>query len=252
MKTYVCPAVVCLSVMVAAFCGAADVMPGPLHCQMLQSAAVTKLEQRIEIAAQGFSILPPQGERWCYRLLTSYGVSFFKIPPIAAPFDRAPSLEEFVAARLFSATAMSLDGLRDFEAQIQSADELKSIVDLLIHEQLFPQLTTGLASIDHRFRLLESNLTTVSYSNAMCVRFDAKVEERGNVQAPTLVFVLNYRANVVCRHPAVAESKLIWIGFVERYLRSEQPMAEALTREYEPYVQSLQFMPPRWQDNAGK
>lgn len=245
MKKYVYPAALCLSLAIAAFCGAADLIPVAPDCPMLQSAAVTKLEQRIEIAPHGFSILPPQGERWCYRLLTSAGVSFFKIPPTAAPLGRPPPLEEIMAMRLFSGMAMSLDGLRDFETQIQSSDELQAQVDHLIRDQLFAQIIVGVSVGDHRFRLLESSTRPVSYSGATCVRFDARVEERGNVQTPTLIFVLNFPANVVCRHPTVAETRLIWIGFVERYLRSEQPMADTLKREYEPYVQSVQFMPPR-------
>jgi hypothetical protein len=207
-------------------------------------SSVAKLEQRIEIIAHGFSVLPPQGERWCYRLLASSGVSFFKIPKLEWPSERPPSLEEFVAGRLFSAIAVSLKGLRDVDGQIQHPDDLKALVDSLIREQVFSQFTTGLSSVDHRFRLLESNLTSETYAGAICARFDARVEERGNLQAPNLVFVLNFPGNVVCRHPAVSEAELIWIGVVERYLQGEQSTAEALKQEYESYVQSVQFMPP--------
>lgn len=244
MKIYVYPTVVFLYLTISALCRAAEVLPGPVHCAMLQSTAVTKLEQRIEIAERGFSVLPPQGERWCYRLLTSNGVSFFKIPPIAG-FEKPPSLEEFVATRLFSGMAMSLKGLREVEPRVTNPDELKAVVNLLIRQQLFSQMIVGIASVDHRFRLLGSNVSNVAYSGAMCVKFDARIEERGNVQAPNLVFVLNFPGNVICRHPDVAETELIWIGFVERYLRSEQPAADTLKREYEPYIQSLQFIAPR-------
>lgn len=244
MKMYVYPAVVFLYLTISAVCRAADVLPGPLRCEMLQGTAVTKLEHRIEIAERGFSIMPPQGERWCYRLLTSFGVSFFKIPPFAG-FEKPPSLEEVVATRLFSGTAMSLKGLREVEPQVTNPDELKAVVDILIREQLFSQFTVGIASMDHRFRVLESNVSNAAHLSAMCVKFNARIEERGNVQAPNLVFVLNFPDNVVCRHPNVAETELIWIGFVERYLRSEQPAADTLKGEYEPYIQSLQFIAPR-------
>lgn len=244
MKIYVYPAVVFLYLTISVLCRAAEVLPGPVHCAMLQSTAVTKLEQRIEIADRGFSVLPPQGERWCYRLLTSNGVSFFKIPPIAG-FEKPLSLEGFVAGRMFTGMAMSLKGLREVEPQVTNPDELKAVVNLLISQQLFSQITTGIATMNHRFRLLESDVSTVAYSGAMCVRFDAKVEERGNVQAPKLVFVLHFPGNLVCRHPHLSETELIWVGFTERYLRSEQPAADTLKREYEPYIQSLQFIAPR-------
>lgn len=243
IRCNLCSALCCLCFALVALCNAADVTSVPLDCKTLQSSAA-KLEQRIEIAAHGFSVLPPQGEHWCYRLLAVSGVSFFKIPKLEWPSERPPSLEEIVAGRLFSATAVSLKGLSGFDAQIQHPDDLKTLVALLIREQVFSQFTTGLSSGDHRFRLLESNLESETYSGAMCVKFDAKVEEQGNLQAPNLVFVLNFPGNVVCRHPAVSETELIWIGFVERYLRSEQSTAAALKQEYEPYVQSVQFMPP--------
>jgi hypothetical protein len=38
---------------------------------------------------------------------------------------------------------------------------------------------------------------------------------------------------------------LIWVGFVERHLKGDQPTADTLKAEYEPYLQSLRFMPPR-------
>jgi hypothetical protein len=228
----------------SALCHAAEVLPGPPHCAMLQSTAVTQLDQRIVIADRGFSVLPPQGERWCYRLLTSAGVSFFRIPPLAG-FEKPPSLEEIVVMRLFSGMAMSLKGFKDLKSQIETYDELKAVVNLLIREQLFSQITVGVATVNHRFHLLESNVSTVAYSDMMCVKFDAKVEELGNLQAPNLVFVLHFPGNVVCRHPLVSDTELIWVGFTERYLRSEQPTADTLKREYEPYIQSLQFIEPR-------
>lgn len=97
---------------------------------------------------------------------------------------------------------------------------------------------------EHRYRLLESNVVTDTYSGASCVRFDATVEELGSSQAPDLVFLLNLAGNLVCRHPVAPEIGLIWVGFVERYLRGDQPLSDNLKQEYEPYVGSVQFMLP--------
>jgi hypothetical protein len=115
----------------------------------------------------------------------------------------------------------------------------------LIREHLFTQISVGIATAEHRFRLLESNVVTESDAIRTCVRFEATVEERGSSQAPNLVFLLNLASNVVCRHTAAPEMGLIWVGFVERYLQGDQPNAHTLKEEYEPYVQSLRFMPPR-------
>ena len=81
--------------------------------------------------------------------------------------------------------AMSLKGLRDFETKVQTPDELKNAVNVLIKEHLFSQISAGVLSAQHRFRLLESNVAINSALEATCVRFDALVEERGSLLAPT-------------------------------------------------------------------
>ena len=104
-----------------------------------------KLEQRFEISAQGFSILPPQGERWCYRLLKTSGVSFFKIPTFKNAIEGRPPRDEVVKARLFSAIAMSLKGLVNEASDIQSSDELIALVKGWLSEHLFSQIMMGCA-----------------------------------------------------------------------------------------------------------
>jgi hypothetical protein len=100
-------------------------------------------------------------------------------------------------------------------------------------------------SAEHRFRLLRSSVATNDSLGASCVRFDAIVEERSSLQEPVLVFLLNFPDNVVCRHPTASDIDLIWVGFVERYLDGDPAASHTLKGEYEPFVQSLQFIPPR-------
>lgn len=142
MKTHLNCAVFTLCLSLAVCCEAAD--STPINCDTLQSSPVTNLEQRIEIAASGFSVLPPRGELWCYRLMSSQGVSFFKILQLRKAFDGPPSLETAVL-RLSGAMAMSLKGLWDF-GNPQSPDELKSLVSVLINEHLFSQISAGVLS----------------------------------------------------------------------------------------------------------
>ena len=229
----------------AVCCEAAESAPITVSCDTLQSSAVTNLGQRVEILAQGFSVLPPQGEGWCYRAIASQGGSFFKLPKFEKDFESLPSRDQIAALHLFSAIALSLAGFRDFGAKIKRPEELESVVNLLITEHLFSQILDGVQSAEHRFRLLESNIVSDTSFGARCVRFNAKVEERGNVQAPGLIFLSNLTGNVVCLHPTATNSDLFWIGFVERYVQGDQPASEMLKGEYEPFVQSLRFMPPR-------
>lgn len=245
MKPHLKWAVYFLCFTVAVCCEAADSAPITLSCDRLQTSAVTDLGKRVEIAAQGFSVLPPQGERWCYRAISSAGGSFFKLPKFEQGFESFPSREQIAALPIFSAIALSLAGLTDIGTNIKSSEELESVVNRLITEHLFSQILDGVQSAEHRFRLLESNIVSDTFLGARCVRFNATVEERGHVQAPGLVFLLNLTANMVCVHPTAPDSELIWIGFGERYVQGDQPASDALKGEYEPFVQSLRFMPPR-------
>jgi hypothetical protein len=97
----------------------------PVSCDMAQTSAVTNLDQRIEIAAPGFSVLPPRGEGWCYRLMALDGISFFKLPKIKKGSD-GPLAFRMAALRVSSAMALSLKRLRDFGSKMQTADELKA------------------------------------------------------------------------------------------------------------------------------
>ena len=91
MKSYVQWAVGFLYLTVVAFCGAAGFTPVPFNCSMCDSSLVTNLDQRIEVSATGFSVLPPQGENWCVKSLASQGLSFLKAPVSVAVFGQ-PSL----------------------------------------------------------------------------------------------------------------------------------------------------------------
>jgi hypothetical protein len=244
MKTYLNFVVYSLCFTVAVCCDAADFEPITVNCDTLRSTAVTNLDQRLEIGVQGFSVLPPQGEHWCYRSMVS-GVSFFKVHKSENGFERPPSHAELAALHMFGAIAMSLGGFGKFGTKIQTPDELKTLVDRLISEHLFSQILGGVLSAEHRFQLLESNVAINSSLEAICVRFATRVEERGSSQAPGLVFVLNLSGNVACRHPDAPAIGLIWAGFFERYVQGDQPAADTLRGETEPFVRSLQFMPPR-------
>ncbi len=242
MKTYLSCASMIFCFTIAVCCEATDsLQTPPLNCTGLQTLPVTNLEQRVEIASQGFSVLPPQGEHWCYKLMADAGVSFFKIPKIGNASNRKPSRDEVLEMHLVSAIAMSLKGFEHVSSNVQSRRTMNNAVATMIHEQLFSQIVTGVLSQQHRFRVLESNVTVAAHGPANCVRFNASVEEKGHPQAPNLVFLLNYPRNLVCRHPSAPKIGLIWFGFVERYAQGDKPAAATLQGEYEPYLQSVQF-----------
>lgn len=220
MKTYVHWAACSLYLTVAAFSDAASFTPIPLNCNMLDSSPVTNRDKRIEVSALGFSVLPPQGENWCVKSLASQGLSFLKAPVSGAIFGQSPSPDELFQLSL---TAIRFTGLA---------------VDL-------PDFGFNTGASLPVVRVTFAGRQVLWSS---CVRFDAKVEERGMHQArPGLVMILNFSNNLICAHPQPASSKspLIWISFVETYREGEQSAADTVRREVDPFLQSLQFMPPR-------
>jgi hypothetical protein len=232
----------------AAVCGAAGFTPIPLNCGMLQSSVVMNPEQRMEVSVARFSVFPPQGENWCVKSLASQGLSFLKIPVSIPVFGKPSSpdalLPLVLAAIRFTGIAV---GVPNFGFNIDSPEQLKVSVDQMISTHIFSQFTGGISSEERHYRLLESHSVADRSAGTRCVRFDAKVEETGFHPAPPgVVMILNFSDNLICVHPepANSENRLIWIGFVEAYREGEQSTADTIRREVEPFLHSMQFMPP--------
>lgn len=139
-------------------------------------------------------------------------------------------------------------GLPDFGFNIESPEQVKFAVDEIINMHVFSQFVGGISSAERRYQLLESHSQVDGSFGASCVRFDAKVEQRGMHRAPSgLVMILNFSNNLICAHPQPASSKrgLLWISFVETYPEGAQSAADTVRREVEPFLRSLQFMTSR-------
>ena len=238
-----------LYLMVPGFCGAAVFTPVPINCSMLDSAPITNLDKRIEVSGPGFSVLPPQGDNWCAKSLRGEGFMFLKAPVGGSIFGQPSSPDELFQ---FSLTAMRFTGLAvglpDFGFNTESPEQLKVAVDQMIGLHIFSQFVGGISSAERHYELLESHSAIDRSLGGSCVRFNAKVEARGLYKAPPgIVVVLNFMNNLICAHPKPVSSnnRLIWISFVETHREGEQPAANTLRQEVEPFLQSLQFIPPR-------
>ena len=75
MRRYIRWIVFSLYLMVPGFCGAAVFTPIPFNCSVFDSSLVTNVDERIEVSALGFSVLPPQGENWCVKSMAAKGLS---------------------------------------------------------------------------------------------------------------------------------------------------------------------------------
>jgi hypothetical protein len=250
MKTYMQWAACFLYFMVPVLGNAANSKPFIFDCAALGRPAVKNLKERVEITAQGFSFLPPQGEDWCMQRLKSGIVIFYKTPAFEKSLEKWPTPEQLF--HTFVAHAMTLDWpffslltSRKIETNVPNSDELKTLVEEFVKDGAFAQVLVGISSGEHTLKLIESNVVVDSSLGTDCVRFDATIEERGHPQAPGIVFILNARDNVLCRHPVSPEVGLIWLSFAERYVQGDQPLADTVKQEFEPFLKSLQFMLPR-------
>ena len=133
-----------------------------------------------------------------------------------------------------------------FGFNTESPEQLKVAVDQMISMHIFSQFTGGISSAERRYQLLASHSSVDRSLDANCVRFDAKVEARGLKALPGIV-ALNFINNLICvrPHPASSKSPLIWISFLEAYREGEKSVADTVRREIDPFLESLQFMPPR-------
>jgi hypothetical protein len=246
MRRYIRWIVFSLYLMVPGFCGAAVFTPIPFNCSVFDSSLVTNVDNRIEVSALGFSVLPPQGENWCVKSMAAKGLSFLKVPGSVAVFGQPRSPDDLLPAALQAArfTGVAV-GLPDFGFKTGSPEQLKIAVDQMISIHIFSQFVGGLSSAERHYELLESHSILDTSLDANCVRFDAKVEARGYHKALPGIVVLNFINNLICSHPQPPSSKspLIWISFVETYREGEQSTADTVRREVEPFLRSLQFMP---------
>jgi hypothetical protein len=248
MRRYILWIFSALYLIVPSICAAAVFTPIPFNCSVFDSSLVTNVDERIEVSASGFSVLPPQGENWCVKSIAPKGLSFLKVPGSVAVFGQPRSPDDLLPAVLQAVrfTAVAVD-LPNFGFKTGSPEELKIAVDQMISIHIFSQFVGGLSSAERHYELLESHSILDTSLDANCVQFDAKVEARGYHKALPGIVVLNFINNLICAHPqpAFSQSPLIWISFVETYREGEQSNADTVRREVEPFLRSLQFMLPR-------
>jgi hypothetical protein len=246
VRRHVCWLVCGLYFMLAGFCGAADSISIPLDCKGLQASGAG--QQRIEVPASGFSVIPPQGEHWCVRSMAS-GFTFLKHPASVEIPAQPPSSNDLFQVVLQAVRFMGMAlALPEFGTQYPSPEQLKVVVDELISHDFFAQVVGRISSAERRFQLVESRSAIDESFGASCVRFDAKVAELGAFLAPPDVAInLNFFKNLVCAHPqpASAKTSLVWISFAEVYREGDQSTAATLSREVEPFLRSLEFAGPR-------
>lgn len=216
-----------------------------LDCKDIGAQAITDSTQRLQFPASGFSVLPPQGDKWCIQRTDRDGIIFFKSPLL---LDTNPRPARASASHTVVAMAKevsieesgldSIEGLRDFVARwLRGGGNTRSLGSTLVLDD------TPLA----RFKLVESRLDLKNPFSANCVGFDSVTEERDNPRYRGAVLLMVNRNQFLCRHPHARERLLVLIGYSERYMQGAPPPAGSLVDDWkeqlEPFVRSLQFSP---------
>jgi hypothetical protein len=204
--------------------------PMTFDCQAMRLAPVTNPTQRLEFRSQGISVLPPPGDRWCIQDSGPKGVGFLTHPLLGKRLEAAPSQAEI--AHTFATLVIADAAPKD--VKVDTPEDLLAMAERMTRSE-------------GNLKTLESRVARDTSLGAECVRFDYVVEERNNPNVRGLVLVLVNR-EFLCRHPSAQPPILVIIGASERYLQgtvSEPPLIESLRPEWEVFVRSLQFMPPR-------
>ena len=206
--------------------------PISMTCQFLRMASANPTE-RVTLPSVGFSLLPPQGDRWCVGASGPRETTFMSSPLLGKLLDKRPSEAEI---RHSIALVVVADEVPK-DSRIETEADMIAFI-----EQRFLGKRPG-----SRFALVESKFVPDSSLGAECIRFDAVVEERDNPDARGLVLIGVFRDNFLCRHPKTRTPTLVLVSTSERYVQGTITTAplliDSLRSEWEPSVRSLQFMP---------
>jgi len=204
--------------------------PRTLDCGRL--TPVPNPSGRMELAAIGVSILPPQADRWCMSPMAGNAFTFTTHPLMGKYLETLPTQAE--TAHTFGILVMS--------GPVPKDAKLDTPEDLLAFAQRMMLGDPG------RFRIVQSHVVQDPSLGADCIRFDSILEERDNPRAGGAVFQLVIRANYLCRHPYARSPMLVLWGATERYIQGTvrtPALVDTLKAEWEPSVRSVQFLPPR-------
>ena len=218
--------------MIAAGCASSrPATPISVTCQSLRMASANQAE-RVVFPSGGYSIQPPQGDRWCVGASGPRGTTFMSHPLFGKLLDKRPSEAEIRHSI----------GLLVVADEVPTDNRIETEADMIAFiEQRFLGKRPG-----SRFTLAESKFVSDSSLGAECIRFDAVVEERDNPDARGLVLIGVLRDNFLCRHPKARTPTLVIISTSERYVQgtiATPLLIDSLRSEWEPSVRSLQFMP---------
>ncbi len=185
-----------------------------------RATPITNPTERLEF--QGFSILPPRGERW------------FIVEPQAAPVPPWKWAVVFfkVVAKIHSIHAWVMTTDLRYVADVTSKSRTELLQDLA---------SAGLEYENPRFKPIDVKTSLDECLGYDCVRYKQVVEVHSPRDFSGSVLIM-IREGFIVPLPH-SPTSYIWFEYSQRFPRGQKPFP--IEAELEPFLTSLAFTPPR-------
>lgn len=179
-----------------------------------QLIPVTDPAQRLEF--EGFSILPPQGERWF----------------VASPALRKQQGPDMIVSFLKLATPPSIT-----HTVVATVRGGRVALSAGSRAELLQKMAQRYSEQTNRNRPVSVNISPDKTLAPDCVRYDVTAEDREVPRYPGAIYIADVHG-FICLHPDLPDA-VIDIGYSQRRLQEERPLT--LEAEGEPFLKSLLF-----------
>jgi hypothetical protein len=199
----------------------------PAACESFKVGPVPKWPQAIKM--RGFSIMTPVGRSWC-----TDGPNWFRSSIVFLKNTHVERKSEVLSKKQRAHTFFAFAGLVDVDVEAPgNQDQLIELANKWINNKLPRQRKLSgktlilIKNYDEkelmRFKLLNNKIMAYSHVGTYCVKYNAQIEETGNVRWPKEVLIME-GFGYLCRNP-YSKSELIEVVLSERYLKGRRPGA---------------------------
>jgi hypothetical protein len=201
-------------ILIAGMASGCATTPAPftMTCAAMKMAQLTSPGKQFDI--RQFSVTSPvDNKRWCLGP-TGGGKFVLYTHPLMGRYIAKP--ERNMAANTFAMVAMMLK----HEVSIfENTIALEAFIEEWISNGFSAQVTNGEMAVssrrDDRFTLLQLDVSPAQTIDALCVRYEYKMEERYNPISEGIPLIIHDYGRI-CQHPTDPES-IVVAAFSERY-----------------------------------
>lgn len=186
--------------------------PFTMTCAAMKAAQLTSPGERFNL--RQFSVTAPaNGERWCLGP-TGGGKLILFTHPLMGQY--IPKPERQMAANTFALAAMTL---KHEASTFETIGALADFAQNWISNGFSVQATNGEIAVssrrDDRFSLVEIDVSPDQTGDALCVRYEYKMEERDNPITEGIPLIIHDYGRI-CQHPTDLQN-IVVVALSERY-----------------------------------